>query len=123
MDSLKDAFFDTKGSFGFKHLDRFKSTLKGREEPELTIPIVALGATGVSLLCLLFNFSLLIFIYEQFYAALHSWSTGAYNKKEKFEGEAFNTTFERHVRYLKQIKEDNHIAFHVIMSRLYTHVT
>lgn len=49
MNSLKEAFFDKKGSFGFKHTDQFTSTLKEREERELTIPIVALAATGVSL--------------------------------------------------------------------------
>lgn len=56
MDTLKDAFFDTKGGFGFKYLDQFKSTLEGREEPELTIPIVALGATGVCFFFLFFFF-------------------------------------------------------------------
>ena len=48
MDTLKDAFFGSRKDFGYKYMSHYKSTLPKRTEPELTIPLVALAATGVS---------------------------------------------------------------------------
>ena len=49
MDTLKEAFFQSRKDFGFKYIDEFKTSIEKRPEPELTIPIVALAATGVRL--------------------------------------------------------------------------
>ena len=49
MDSLKEAFFESRRDFGFKYVNEFKSSIEKRPEPELTIPLVALAATGRNL--------------------------------------------------------------------------
>ncbi|PPQ98038.1 hypothetical protein CVT26_003100 [Gymnopilus dilepis] len=83
MDSLKEAFFESRRDFGFKYVNEFKSSIEKRPEPELTIPIVALAATG-------------------FFAAIQASESGKSREKaEKFKGELFNATFERHVSYSK----------------------
>ncbi|KAF8877658.1 hypothetical protein CPB84DRAFT_1752096 [Gymnopilus junonius] len=103
MDLLKEAFFESCKDFGFKYIDEFKSSIEKRPEPELTIPIVTLAATG-------------------YFVAIQAWESGkSHEKAEKFEGELFNATFKCHVSYLESIKKMNLVAFHVIMSRLYNH--
>lgn len=61
---------------------------------------------------------------RQYCAALHAWKTGKdRHKDERFEGDLFNSTFERHMEYLQSMKKDNVTAFHVILSRLYDYAT
>ena len=48
IDLIKTAFFNGPTAFGFKYKDHFVSSHPDRKEPELTMSIVALGATAVS---------------------------------------------------------------------------
>lgn len=48
IDLIKDAFFTTSSAFGYKYKDLYVSSHPTQPEPELTIPLVALGATAVS---------------------------------------------------------------------------
>lgn len=48
IDTIKDAYFATPTAFGFKFMNHFVSSHPTLAEPEMTIPLVALGATAVS---------------------------------------------------------------------------
>ena len=45
---IRDAFFATPTSFGYKFKDQYVSSHASQPDPELTIPLVALSATAVS---------------------------------------------------------------------------
>jgi hypothetical protein len=47
IDLIKIAFFNGPTAFGYKYKEHFVSSHPDRKEPELTMPIVALGATAV----------------------------------------------------------------------------
>jgi Domain of unknown function (DUF6532) len=49
IDLIKNSFFNSPTAFGYKYRDYYVSSHPdgGRNEPELTISIVALGATAV----------------------------------------------------------------------------
>jgi len=49
IDLIKTAFFNGPTGFGYKFKQYYVSSHPELKEPELTIPIVALGATAVSL--------------------------------------------------------------------------
>ena len=48
IDLIKTAFFNGPMGFGYKFKKYYVSLHSNLKEPELTIPIVALGATAVS---------------------------------------------------------------------------
>jgi hypothetical protein len=48
VELIKTAFFNGPTGFGHKFKKYYVSSHPGHKEPELTIPIVALGATAVS---------------------------------------------------------------------------
>ena len=48
IDLIKTAFFNGPTAFGFKFKEYYVSSHPDRTEPELTMSIVALGATAVS---------------------------------------------------------------------------
>ena len=48
IDLIKTAFFNGPTAFGYKFKKHYISSHPDRKEPELTIPMVALGATAVS---------------------------------------------------------------------------
>jgi hypothetical protein len=45
---LRSTFFSSPSAIGFRHKDLYRSSHPDRPEHELTIPLVALAATGVS---------------------------------------------------------------------------
>jgi hypothetical protein len=47
IDLIKSAFFNGPTAFGYKYKEHFVSSHPDRKEPELTMSIVALGATAV----------------------------------------------------------------------------
>jgi hypothetical protein len=47
VDLLKTAFFNSPTAFGYKYKDCYVSSHPDHKEPELTMSIVALGATAV----------------------------------------------------------------------------
>ncbi|CAA7268815.1 unnamed protein product [Cyclocybe aegerita] len=103
---LKEAFFDTPSAFGYKFKEFYVSLHPSPElsEKELTVPLVALAATGL-------------------YAGLYVWREGTQDKADKFEGDKYNSVFELHKKYLLDLKEKNIRKFHAVMSELYTRVT
>jgi len=48
VDLIKTAFFNGPTAFGYKFKKHYVTSHPDRKEPELTIPMVALGATAVS---------------------------------------------------------------------------
>jgi len=56
IDLIKTAFFNGLTGFGYKFKQYYVSSHLEHKEPELTIPIVALGATAVS------NLSIVVWI-------------------------------------------------------------
>lgn len=48
IDLIKTAFFNGPTAFGYKFKKYYVTSHPDRKEPELTIPVVALGATAVS---------------------------------------------------------------------------
>ncbi|KAJ3552239.1 hypothetical protein NP233_g12928 [Leucocoprinus birnbaumii] len=100
---IRRAFFRTPGAFGQKYKHHFKSSHPVKEQPEVPMSIIALAATGL-------------------YAGLVSWETGDFIT-EKFEGERFKSTYDRHIEYLQSIQADNVNAYHKIASDLYNFVT
>lgn len=48
IDLIKSAFFNGPTAFGYKFKKHYVTSHPDRKEPELTIPVVALGATAVS---------------------------------------------------------------------------
>ncbi|PPR00388.1 hypothetical protein CVT26_009669 [Gymnopilus dilepis] len=113
IDTIKEAFFATPTAFGFRFKDEYVSSHPTRPEPELTIPLVALGATAL-------------------YAAIFEWREGkkatrpSQNSKasmaEKFEGDQFKAVFDRHVGALASLKTKPN-TYHTIMSTLFSKVT
>ncbi|KAF8958081.1 hypothetical protein BDZ97DRAFT_1762400 [Flammula alnicola] len=81
------------------------STHKTLRERELTIPLVALAATGV-------------------HAALTAWKDGDYDKKkgDKFDGETYGEVYNRHAKALQDLKSNHGNIFHYIMSEIYKRV-
>jgi len=65
IDCISKTFFSGPSAFGFKFRSCYVTSLPGttHTEPEITIPIVALGATAVSKLYLLSSCSLIIEIH------------------------------------------------------------
>jgi Domain of unknown function (DUF6532) len=49
IDLIKTAFFNGPTAFGYKFKKHYVTSHPDRKEPELTIPMVALGATAVSI--------------------------------------------------------------------------
>ena len=47
IDLIKTSFFNSPMAFGYKYRDCYMSSHPNRKEPELTMSIVALGATAV----------------------------------------------------------------------------
>ena len=47
IDLIKSSFFNSPTAFGYKYRDCYVSMHPNRKEPELTMSIVALGATAV----------------------------------------------------------------------------
>jgi uncharacterized protein DUF6532 len=47
IELIKNSFFNSPTAFGYKYRDCYVSSHPDRNEPELTISIVALGATAV----------------------------------------------------------------------------
>jgi len=48
IDLIKTAFFNGPTAFGYKFKEHYVTSHPDRKEAELTIPVVALGATAVS---------------------------------------------------------------------------
>ncbi|KJA23034.1 hypothetical protein HYPSUDRAFT_138140, partial [Hypholoma sublateritium FD-334 SS-4] len=104
---LRSVYFGSFSALGYKFKEFYISSHPDESDPELTIPLVALAATGV-------------------HTALDSWKTGRYNKHDtklnKFSGDMFKTIYQHHIKHLEDLKE-NHLAyFHRTMSQIYTAV-
>ncbi|KIM47377.1 hypothetical protein M413DRAFT_22059 [Hebeloma cylindrosporum] len=107
---IKTAFFNGPTAFGYKFKKDYISTHPDHKEPELTIPLVALGATA-------------------FFAALYEWRDGKKArmsvdsfkaaKSEKFEGDNFKKVYDRHVETLSKLKKKVN-TYHHVMSTLYS---
>ncbi|KAJ3502649.1 hypothetical protein NLJ89_g8788 [Agrocybe chaxingu] len=104
---LKEAFFDTPSAFGYKFKEYYMSSHPNPElsEKELTVPLVALAATGL-------------------YAGLYVWREGVRDAKAiKFEGDTYSSVFDLHKMYLLDLKGKSISKFHAVMSELYAKVT
>ncbi|PPQ83324.1 hypothetical protein CVT26_015164 [Gymnopilus dilepis] len=118
IDLLRDAFFASPTAFGYKFKEYYVSSHPTQPEPELTIPLVALGATAL-------------------FAAIWEWRDGKRPTKssktktevailksgERFNGDLFKNVYERHVNALTNLKQKAANTFHSVMARLYTEVT
>ncbi|KAF8803276.1 hypothetical protein BYT27DRAFT_7110256, partial [Phlegmacium glaucopus] len=111
IDLIKTAFFNGPTGFGYKFKQYYVSSHPELKEPELTIPIVALGATA-------------------FFAALYEWREGKKGKTssnsqkgkaEKFEGDNFKKVYDRHIETLMKLKKKVN-TYHKFMSELYSKV-
>ncbi|EDR06121.1 uncharacterized protein LACBIDRAFT_329281 [Laccaria bicolor S238N-H82] len=109
---IKTAFFNSPTGFGYKFKKYYVSSHPTLKDPELMIPIVALGATA-------------------FFAALYEWREGKKGKMsadsqkakaKKFEGDNFKKVFNRHIDNLTKLKKKVN-TYHKIMSELYAKVT
>ncbi|KAF8961876.1 hypothetical protein BDZ97DRAFT_1663631, partial [Flammula alnicola] len=102
---IRSTFFVTKSALGHHFADEYCSTHKTLRERELTIPLVALAATGV-------------------HAALTAWKDGDYDKKkgDKFDGETYGEVYNRHAKALQDLKSNHGNIFHYIMSEIYKRV-
>ncbi|KAF8952950.1 hypothetical protein BDZ97DRAFT_1930154 [Flammula alnicola] len=100
IDTLKAAFFSKPSSIGNQYLDKFTSILPEKpDERELSIPLVALCATGV-------------------YAGLYEYRSG-FHKELSFSGNTFIKAYSTHVKSLEKLKAGKPTLFHEIMSKLY----
>ncbi|PPQ66418.1 hypothetical protein CVT26_011287 [Gymnopilus dilepis] len=118
IDLIRDAFFSNPTAFGYKFKEYYVSSHPTQVEPELTIPLVALGATAL-------------------FAAIWEWRDGKRPTKssktnsevailksaERFNGDLFKTVYNRHVNALTSLKQKAANTFHSIMAKLYTEVT
>ncbi|PPR02153.1 hypothetical protein CVT26_012114 [Gymnopilus dilepis] len=118
IDLLHYSCFATSGGLGWKFKEFYTSSHPTQSEPELTIPLVALGATAL-------------------YAAISEWrdgkkimkvskskaETAVLRSAEQFDGDVFKMVFDRHVGTLTELKQKAPNTFHSVMSRLYTEVT
>ena len=118
IDTLKAAFFSKPSSLGNQYLDKFRSTLPDMEEHELSISLVALGATGVSYIQ--YNLYIADSVW-QVYAALYEFNSGFY-KELPFSGNTFIRAYTAHVALLKKLKSQKPTQFHEVMSKLYKFV-
>ncbi|KAJ3557221.1 hypothetical protein NP233_g11799 [Leucocoprinus birnbaumii] len=100
---LRNAFFKTDTDFGYKYSKYYTSTHATRKENEITMPLVALAATGL-------------------YSAISSWESGACIK-ESFDAEKNKPTYNCHIGYLEGMKRDNPGAYHKIMLDLLAYAT
>jgi Domain of unknown function (DUF6532) len=129
IELIKTAFFNGPTAFGFKFREYYASTHPIRKEPELTMSIVALGATAVRSF---FTKKLMIITdLEKFFAVLWEWregkrvklnSEGQKSKGEKFEGDNFKKVYDRHMEVLVSLKTRIN-TYHQVMSTLYSKVT
>ncbi|KAF9473612.1 hypothetical protein BDN70DRAFT_899639 [Pholiota conissans] len=95
---LRLAFFASSTALGHCFSNKYNN--KGRRE--LTIPLVALAATGV-------------------YAALSAWSNGDYHRKpaDCFDGETFAEVYNRHARVLEELQNKHLNIFQAVMGEIY----
>ncbi|KAF9049010.1 hypothetical protein BJ165DRAFT_1592983 [Panaeolus papilionaceus] len=99
--AITAGFFPSSKAWGFKHKGVFMSSDKTRpDELELTIPVVAFGATAV-------------------FAAIFKWRDGKPAKTEHFIGDLFRSVYDHHVTYLKDLQTRIPNNFHFIMHSLY----
>ncbi|KAF8815657.1 hypothetical protein BYT27DRAFT_7079530, partial [Phlegmacium glaucopus] len=111
VELLKTAFFNGPTGFGYKFKEYYVSSHPDLKEPELTIPIIALGATA-------------------FFAALYEWREGKKGKMssdsqkakaEKFKGNNFKRVYDRHMETLMKLKKKIN-TYHKFMAELYLKV-
>jgi len=88
------------------------------EEHELSISLVALGATGVSYIQR--NLYIADSVW-QVYAALYEFNSGFY-KELPFSGNTFIRAYTAHVASLEKLKSQKPTQFHEVMSKLYKFV-
>ena len=128
IDLIKTAFFNGPTAFGFKFKEYYASSHPDRKESELTMSIVALGATAVRSLFLFFLFNT---DSDKFFAVLWEWregkktklnSEGQKGKGEKFEGDNFKKVYDRHMETLGLLKKKIN-TYHQVTSTLYSKVT
>lgn len=112
IDLIKASYFNGPTAFGYKFKDSYMSSHPDRKEPELTMSIVALGATA-------------------FFAVLWEWREGKKSKSSsdshktkgaKFEGDSFKKVYDRHMDTLMALKKKIN-SYHYVMSTLYSKVT
>ena len=103
-------------------MKEYTSSHPTRPEPELTVQLVALAATGVCVYLCIVQISNWFFF--QIHAALDCWRDGNYIKRrtEKFDGETYKTVYERHIINLIKIRTDHANFFHSLMSEIYVKV-
>ena len=127
IDSIKTAFFNGPTAFGYKYKEHFVSSHPDRKEPELTMSIVALGATAVRYLK---KIEFLLTDLAKFFAVLWEWregkkiklnSEGQKSRGDKFEGDNFKKVYERHMDTLSALKMKIN-TYHRVMSTLYSKV-
>ncbi|KAF8156752.1 hypothetical protein B0H34DRAFT_658911, partial [Crassisporium funariophilum] len=109
---IRDTYFATPTAFGYKFKDQYVSSHPSLPEPELPIPIIALGATA-------------------FFAAIWGWRKGKKLGKvksdsklkpsERFDGNLFKTVFDRHIETLTALQTKIN-TYHMIMSKIYSEV-
>ena len=130
IDLIKTAFFNGPTAFGHKFKAHYVSSHPDRKEPELTMSIVALGATAVCPFSE--NLSQRIITDSlKFFAVLWEWhegkkmksnSEGQKSKGEKFKGDSFKKIYDRHMETLGLLKKKINTC-HRVMSTLYSKVT
>lgn len=98
IDALKQGFFNTSTALGSRYAPRFTTVGQDRE---MTIPLLALAATGV-------------------YFGISRFSDGARNTTIEFSGNYCAAAYEAHTRTLERLKESNPGRFHQVMSIVYT---
>ncbi|KAF8808311.1 hypothetical protein BYT27DRAFT_7241718 [Phlegmacium glaucopus] len=109
---IKMAFFNGPTGFGYKFKQYYVSLHPDHKEPELIIPIIALGAMA-------------------FFAALYEWCEGKKGKMssdsqkakaKKFEGDNFKKVYDWHMETLTKLKKKIN-TYHKFMVELYLKVT
>ncbi|KAF9034269.1 hypothetical protein BJ165DRAFT_1409931 [Panaeolus papilionaceus] len=99
--AITATFFPSSKAWGFKHKGIFISSNSNHaDELELTIPIVAFGATAV-------------------YTAISKWREGKPLKTEHFIGDVYEGIYAHHVSYLEELQATIPKNFHFIMHSLY----
>jgi hypothetical protein len=115
--------------FRYKFKKHYVTSHPDHKEPELTIPVVTLGAMAVSNA---FNYNLTITDTTTIQVfCSHEWHEGKKAKMsadssraaraEKFEGDNFKKVYDRHVKILTKLKMKVN-AYHQVMSSLYSKV-
>ena len=131
IDLIKTTFFNGPTGFGYKFKQYYVSLHLEHEEPELTIPIVTLGATTVSsIFSLLSGLSLTWMWWYKFFAVLYEWCEGKKGKTssnsqkgkaEKFKGDNFKRVYDHHIETLMKLKKKTN-TYHKFMLELYSKV-